>query len=1405
MTELNTSQSIYDTFKSKRTNEFDVNDETFTPSFRDELQFAYLVGDQIDRYNYMSGVKNNNQRFRAADDSSDIPIEQLAEMGGNQYNKYKKYNLNKQLQNIYQQYEDRLDPNDPNYKEERRKLREEFRLATTPLKKDRQNYEIDSSWLAPSGARMLDRVKKYKQRRSGFAKETVEDFVLDLPTEMIKNIGENFTAVADAPKYFFDEEGDELYHNITRSIPLLGGILQTADAFANIKNTSKALFGNDLAYEGYLKENPNVADTLEFAGEMALTLPLEGMTIAGMTIRAGRKQVANKLDAMLNNQSNWITDRAKRWYAGMRLGTRDEIFRTGLRNTIKRGKRDMYYATAAMVGVEGSFQALEAYDYLQPDSWLNYARIPAMLLGGALFPAAIHKGLQYAGMQKGGFYSPIKDLKWHATAKDSSIDSYLEEVLGYDPKSFVDESFMGKLRLARVTRQEYKAMSEFGEAMLELRNYDRKNGTKLFEEIAGTGKDGQKLGWLYAADDTRNRMLNLRAKYTKNESGGYKYRDADGEVGENGFNLFIKENIDEVRKTDKFLDQMLVSEALRAIRKQLSGDVQLPMMQKINAKTLYQDLLRHNKVEAQQRDFIAETLKTYLDDAIEAGDNEAIEFFSNFQKANIKKNIEIGEDTIKAEANMKQELANLIADSESLKTIEPIDLTRNIELDEGDINILNNQLAMMEELGYPPTTATIENLKKFKDNPLLSPTAKNKLVPGEEITKRMESLWTKKYNAILAPLNDKYKAARVSAENIKVGTKEVDDEVSETMAAKFTEIKQRAESEPELERMMTSRLRDTNTFQRYIKQTMIKFLRNEATDDEIATVFKNSVADGDLRNYEWKPPGAEESLTFNKATKKEIVDHMLTKITTEDVNIPLNLDTIQAYRSRLLKKAGNDIGGNPSREAYELADDLKNIIEIGSAPYMDRPGIATFVDANESWAKQYVPLFRRGTGGEVAAKNREGRVIGSNRIMDAFLETGNAAESFDQYRRIFGSDSEADELLRYNIGKKIEKGEQIDQQVIQALVANNIVSPELAEKMLPAFKNLNAKSSQIVYDKNLKLFMNKLTNEAEFTDDVQALANTLKGAAQSKQNAKAIYDIVKDQSPETTAKLLEEMGEGAGESLMTIIAKPLAEEVIRKGNEIVLTTKKVPFPEQITPLGRAEKITDKGADFLGFKPRKNQAGADSTDQAFDRMISRESSVGSDELLTSDDLLGGTVRGDDSLDFKISYMNELDAKLLDNILDVNNEGIATSNLGRIIQKVDPEHFDNLRDITSSAVLTEFTTKAPTPFAGGFATPFRAESIISRIYSVVRGVVSLRYVLTEGGFQAFRNKRVQMLQEMLADPSTTRVLKSVFTKDALRNPAVRIRYLRFLRSYFALPQEVSDQEIINEHNDNVNKSQ
>ena len=241
------------------------------------------------------------------------------------------------------------------------------------------------------------------------------------------------------------------------------------------------------------------------------------------------------------------------------------------------------------------------------------------------------------------------------------------------------------------------------------------------------------------------------------------------------------------------------------------------------------------------------------------------------------------------------------------------------------------------------------------------------------------------------------------------------------------------------------------------------------------------------------------------------------------------------------------------------------------------------------------------------------------------------------------------------------------------------------------------------------------------------------------------------------------------------------------------------------PLGKLEKITDKSADFLGFKPRKNQAGADSTDQAFDKMISRESGVGSDELLTSDDLLGGTVRGDDSLDFKISYMNELDAKLLDDILDVNDKGIATSNLGKIIQKVDPEHFDNLRDITSSAVLTEFTTKAPTPFAGGFATPFRAESIISRIYSVVRGVVSMRYVLTEGGFQAFRNKRVQMLQEMLADPSTTRVLKSVFKKDALRNPAVRIRYLRFLRSYFALPQEVSDQEIINEHNDNVNKSQ
>ena len=69
---------------------------------------------------------------------------------------------------------------------------------------------------------------------------------------------------------------------------------------------------------------------------------------------------------------------------------------------------------------------------------------------------------------------------------------------------------------------------------------------------------------------------------------------------------------------------------------------------------------------------------------------------------------------------------------------------------------------------------------------------------------------------------------------------------------------------------------------------------------------------------------------------------------------------------------------------------------------------------------------------------------------------------------------------------------------------------------------------------------------------------------------------------------------------------------------------------------------------------------------------------------------------------------------------------------------------------------------TPMTGGSPTVMSVESGISRLYSVVRGVVSARYVLTELGVRSFRLGQAEVLKKFLTDPTAIDTLHDVVVK-------------------------------------------
>ena len=65
-------------------------------------------------------------------------------------------------------------------------------------------------------------------------------------------------------------------------------------------------------------------------------------------------------------------------------------------------------------------------------------------------------------------------------------------------------------------------------------------------------------------------------------------------------------------------------------------------------------------------------------------------------------------------------------------------------------------------------------------------------------------------------------------------------------------------------------------------------------------------------------------------------------------------------------------------------------------------------------------------------------------------------------------------------------------------------------------------------------------------------------------------------------------------------------------------------------------------------------------------------------------------------------------------------------------------------------------------GGMPTPFKVESVISRIYGVARGVVSARYVFSEWGIRQMRQGQAEVLRSFLTDPEAVNVAHEIFVQ-------------------------------------------
>ena len=101
------------------------------------------------------------------------------------------------------------------------------------------------------------------------------------------------------------------------------------------------------------------------------------------------------------------------------------------------------------------------------------------------------------------------------------------------------------------------------------------------------------------------------------------------------------------------------------------------------------------------------------------------------------------------------------------------------------------------------------------------------------------------------------------------------------------------------------------------------------------------------------------------------------------------------------------------------------------------------------------------------------------------------------------------------------------------------------------------------------------------------------------------------------------------------------------------------------------------------------------------------------------------------------------------------------------------WDKMNDMNS--LITLVAGEVPTAAMEGLPRHFRVEQIISRIYSIARGVVSPRYVLTELLIQDWRFRRGELIKDLATDQDASKLLYDVIFTEGLQNPRVRSEFV------------------------------
>lgn len=1138
-------------------------------------------------------------------------------------------------------------------------------------------------------------------------------------------------------------------------------------------------------YEAYLKDNPKVAENLEFIGSVAVTLPFE---IAAATTHAAHitnPKIMSRIRQVTQDARINPVEKSLRavLMAQKRMGDRIEF--AGMEKVLNQEKRAIYAANTAVVGTHLAVQGFENKFNLEDNTWWNGVKIP-LYLGTALFAATKGPGFvdainaQLGITNRKGPTTALNEIKFWAkniqitggVDKVAEVDKYLIEAMKYEPSMLKGMTYEQKVKLTGRTRREYKAMEDLGIAFRDVKRLDEEsigtaNPTNHYKELV----DG--------IEDTiaaRNALLEVYAKtYTRLDEQGLATKKPYSGNQEEIIEQFSKERPELANEIDITVEDMLNSESLRSASNALVQGNKLPMLGKFSAKTIYEDLRTATSQEVKRRQAFAKILERVLPDAKEIEgvlDVSKVRFIKNLKKMNKDKLAVANDRFSQSTKDLAMERTRLAGNLNDNFTIYKKDYKLlGSRLDKDDLAILNTTNKVFNDLGYTPGAEAREAFKNagVKTDDFIGPVEPTPLVKYATQSRRV---FNRALNTAKGKIDSVYAAARESNRGKYVNVNDADET--------FQKIKSDLQSPTMEARKYGTNPNEYGNFRKFYFAVGQKWIKRAVNNDYIGqldTMLKSYVkGKGEMDetalldamdDYKLKTTiqSGDEMIPLAEASTQEYGQHLLGLLAKSDregqnfLAVGIDLNSLQEIRSNIMARAGDAYGTPTGHQLSDLAEDLKVVLEAGSRKFMNEENYTSFIDANREYAQNFAPLFKQGEAAQIASKssNLQNKVPDAD-IMSNFFLSKNKTKGIAQFKKIFGNDSEANDLLRQGVGRHIDNGGSLDEEQVMELISNNIITKEVGDVLSPA--NLN-KVKQFQND-ILEGAQNRMSKDfdTKLDEDSRGLLNVL-ADKEGKTNSEALYKtLTLDYTSKDFKKLLNTVdprtyagGKKAfKQDLTTILTKPILDRVTVLGNNLANETTSL-------ILGAQKKV--------GTSIDKNKNIVKALSAKAKRLMAR-------------------TKSDDAIMERAKWAAELDSRAFQQVID---------EIEPIFKAIDSKALNNLK------ILSNFATRVgqgkEVGKALGTVKGLSVESILSRVYSIQRGVVSPRYVVSEATLQIFRKNRMKLLQDLLNDPSNSDLILSVIYDNGLQSYDTRVRWITFMRSWTGFTgEEMSDEELLSQ---------